>query len=71
MENKFEELLYRSGLTAQGCWDNLDSYDQEAILKFAELIVQECAGYIFVLDAEPISHKSAARMLMEYFGVKK
>ena len=38
--------------------------------KFAELIVQECAQFIFVLDAEPVSHKSAARMLQEHFGVK-
>lgn len=42
MENKFDELVYKSGLTAQGCWDSLDGYDREAILKFAELIVREC-----------------------------
>ena len=35
--------------------------------KFAELIVRECAQFIFVLDAEPVSHKSAARMLQEHF----
>ncbi len=39
--------------------------------KFAELIVRECASYIFVLDAEPVSHKSAARMLMDHFGVEE
>ena len=39
--------------------------------KFAELIVRECAQFIFVLDAEPISHKSAARLLQEHFGVEK
>jgi hypothetical protein len=39
--------------------------------KFAELIVRECAQFIFVLDAEPVSHKSAARMLQEHFGVKE
>ena len=38
--------------------------------KFAELIVRECAQFIFVLDAEPISHKSAARLLQEHFGVE-
>jgi hypothetical protein len=42
MNTKFEELMYQAGLTAQGCWDEMDSYDHEAIEKFAELIVQEC-----------------------------
>lgn len=37
-----EKLMYDSGLTAQGCWDQMDSYDKEAIMKFAELIVREC-----------------------------
>ena len=70
MNDKFENLLYNSGLTSQGCWDKLDEWDREAVLKFGELIVRECAQFIFVLDAEPMSHKSAARLLQEYFGVK-
>lgn len=39
MNEKFEQLLYESGLTADGCWDQLDEYDRAAILKFGELIV--------------------------------
>mgnify|MGYP003340649269 CR=1 FL=1 len=39
--------------------------------KFADLIVRECAQFILVLDAEPVSHKSAARMLQEHFGVEE
>jgi len=27
---------------AQGCWDELDGYDQEAIKRFGDLIVKEC-----------------------------
>jgi len=46
MNPKIEELMYRSGLTAQGCWDNMDEYDRAAVLKFAELIVRECADVI-------------------------
>ena len=44
---KVDELMYLSGLTAQGCWDQMDDYNKTAILKFAELIVQEsisCVG---------------------------
>jgi hypothetical protein len=43
MNEQFEKLMYKSGLTAQGCWDEMDSYMHDAIKQFAELIVEECA----------------------------
>jgi hypothetical protein len=43
MNERIDNLLYQAGLTAQGCWDELGTYEQEAIEKFAELIVRECA----------------------------
>lgn len=42
MNQRLEDLMYRAGLTAQGCWNSMDEYDHKAIEKFAELIVQEC-----------------------------
>lgn len=42
MNQRLEDLMYRAGLTAQGCWNGMDEYDHKAIEKFAELIVQEC-----------------------------
>ena len=42
MNKKIEDLMYHAGLTAQGCWDEMDEYDRKAIEKFAELIVKEC-----------------------------
>jgi hypothetical protein len=44
--------MYESGLTAQGCWDELDDYAKEAIERFAKLIVKECSG-----DGVVISNK--------------
>lgn len=44
MNDKFDDLMYEAGLTAQGCWDQMDEYNRTAILKFAELIVQKCAA---------------------------
>ena len=41
--NKFDDLMYQAGLTASGCWDEMDEYDRAAIIKFANLIVKECA----------------------------
>jgi len=43
MNERIEHCLYQAGLTAQGCWDELDDYARQGIEKFAELIVQECA----------------------------
>jgi len=73
MNQKIEDLMYHAGLTAQGCWDEMDEYDRKAIEKFAELIVKEC---IQVLD--PGGHQLIARFharqwlseLSEHFGVK-
>ena len=70
MNKRIEDLMYHSGLTAQGCWDEMDDYDKQAIEKFAELIVKEC---IQVLD--PGEHQLIARFhtrqwLSEHFGVK-
>jgi hypothetical protein len=42
MNTVMEDMMYRAGLTANGCWDQMDEYDRTAIEKFAELIVQEC-----------------------------
>ncbi len=48
MKDKLEDLLYQSGLTAQGCWDELDDYARQGIEKFAELLEKEffSQGYI-------------------------
>jgi hypothetical protein len=46
MNNKIDELMYLSGLTAQGCWDQMDAYNKTAIMKFAELIVKECISCV-------------------------
>jgi len=71
MNEQIEKLMYHSGLTAQGCWDEMDDYDKQAIEKFAELIVKEC---IQVLD--PGGHQLIARFharqwLSEHFGVEE
>ncbi len=49
MNPKIEHCLYQAGLTAQGCWEDLDTYTQEGIEKFAQLIVRE---YIGILEEE-------------------
>ena len=45
MNKQMEDLMYHAGLTAQGCWDEMDGYDKQAIEKFAKLIVKECLTF--------------------------
>lgn len=73
MNERLENLLYESGLTAQGCWDELDDYAKQGIERFAELIIRECAEIDF-------RHKVGlsfdddfliSQAIKEYFGVEK
>ena len=36
---RIDYCLYESGLTAQGCWDELDDYAKQSIMRFAELLL--------------------------------
>lgn len=34
-----DDFLYESGLTADGCLNQMDQYDQDAIMRFGQMIV--------------------------------
>ena len=71
MNERIEHCLYQAGLTAQGCWDELDDYAKEGIEKFAELLVAECAYIarqcytVRAVDAEDV-----AQHIEETFKIK-
>jgi hypothetical protein len=46
MNQHIEDLMYQSGLTAQGCWDEMDTYDHEAIEKLIQLVIKGCIGVV-------------------------
>lgn len=46
MNETLETFLYNSGLTAQGGWDSLDTYQQQCVLKLVELTVHDCVDKI-------------------------
>lgn len=70
MNERIEQCLYQAGLTAQGCWDELDDYAREGIEKFAELIIKECADLCSITasgrDAEAIEEA-----ILKHFGVEE
>jgi hypothetical protein len=69
METKFEDLMYRSGLTASGCWDQLDEYDRKAIERFGELIVRECVEV--AIDNGCGDFVDIEQLLLDHFEVNR
>jgi hypothetical protein len=70
MNQKIEDLMYHAGLTAQGCWDEMDDYDRKAIEKFALLIVKECIE----INKQELSFNAFERLMnkyQEHFGVEE
>ena len=68
MNERIEDLMYRAGLTAQGCWDSMEDYDRKAIEKFAELIVKECVGIADEYDGAGFTIVSRIK---KHFGVEE
>lgn len=69
MNEKIEDLMYKAGLTASGCWDKMDDYDHRAIEKLTELIVNECA-LIVENDGRFTRYDKLANKIKTHFGVK-
>ena len=64
MNKAFDDLLYDSGLIADGCWDELGTYEQEAIERLIQLTVLKCADIAMREDHDP------AECIKKYFGVE-
>lgn len=71
MHKQFDDLMYSAGLTAQGCWDQMDEYDRDAILKFAQLIVAECIDVVSDCSVEYCTRPQIVSEIREHFGVEE
>jgi hypothetical protein len=80
MNERIEHCLYQAGLTAQGCWEDLDTYTQEGIEKFALLIVRECMRMCDCADVSYLEHgcdkeasgaAGAKKIIKEWFEVEE
>jgi hypothetical protein len=67
MTDRYDDQLYESGLTAQGCWDELDDYAKEAIIRFGDLIVKECINQSNNFASIPMAKYAIAQR----FGVEE
>lgn len=64
-----EQLLYGSGLTAQGCWDELDQYAREAIIRVIKMTVKDCAHRVNDY-ARSTGYTDHARMLCDKYNIE-
>ena len=71
MTDKFDDLMYQAGLTAQGCWDQMDDYDRTAILKFGELIVRECLEWCDAHATIDGSAQQVRNSIKQHFRVEE
>jgi hypothetical protein len=71
MNDKLDDLMYQAGLTAQGCWDHMDDYDRTSVLKFAELIVRECANLFPLTFTDEQYQRRIDKTILKHFGVDR
>jgi hypothetical protein len=57
MDELIEHCMYESGLTADGCWDELDDYARESIQRFAKLLARD-----FYNDASMVELRLRSRI---------
>ena len=72
MAELIEHCMYESGLTADGCWNELDDYAKDAIERFAVLIVRECCNIVkdevqYISDFDKAD--AVVNEVKEHFGV--
>ena len=82
MNQPLEDLMYESGLTADGCWDQLDQYDRDAIVRLSYMIVERCSELIIERGTDRIDwmpsqlgirpeYVEMAEHIKQYFGVDR
>jgi hypothetical protein len=75
MNERIDHCLYLAGLTASGCWDELDTYAQEGIERLANLIVAETIAVLqkrFTgdLNREDMEVRRCIADVQKHFGVE-
>jgi hypothetical protein len=71
MSKSFDDLIYDSGLIASGCWEDLDTYTQEAIERLFQMTVLECGVALSPMLRDMISRGQAVELIQKHFGVEQ
>jgi hypothetical protein len=67
MNEQIRELAKQAG----DDWDHTLEEDKEFLKKFAELIVEKCAGIIESQDVDPSFKLRMSWAVKEYFGIEQ
>ena len=67
MNKACDDLLYDSGLIADGCWDELGTYEQEAIERLIKLTVIKCAE---IGERYADGNFEVRNQIQEHFGLE-
>ena len=70
MNNKFEDLLYRAGLTASGCMDKMDEYDKDAVLRLIEITIRDCATLVAVFAECKLPASTYQELLKSQYDIR-
>jgi hypothetical protein len=73
-DKAFNDLLYQSGLIADGCWEELDTYTQEAIERLFQMTVLKCADKAHELiksDGDEFPLQAVSYRIKQHFGVEE
>ena len=71
MNKALDDLIYDSGLIADGCWEELDTYTQEAIERFFQMTVLKCAEFVSNHRQNDDYGIFVANKIKEHFGVEE
>lgn len=69
MNDRLTQLMYDAGLTAQGGWDSMDQYQCDAVMKFAELIIKDCADLFPLTFTDEQYQRRIDKTIRKHFGV--
>lgn len=70
MNDRLTQLMYDAGLTAQGAWDSMDQYQCDAVMKFAELIIKDCADLFPLTFTDEQYQRRIDKTIRKHFGVE-
>jgi hypothetical protein len=63
-----DNLLYLSGLTAQGGWDELDAYQRDCVVQLVQFTARRCA---ILAEVNPqLTGQEVRDLIHDHFGLE-
>lgn len=66
---RIDHLMYKSGLLADGSWDQMDRYDKDCIEKLVHLVIQDCIDILEEGTKTQMTSQGGADRIKLHFGM--